>query len=233
MLIKSAILTQASGSVGGMTASRNRGGMYFRARAIPTDPKSALQLERRTSLAVAAAAWGALSEEQRDSWNLYGLNVTMKNALGDPIQLSGQQHWLRFQTAYLLTNTAVTLTAASPGFSLPDAPNITTAAATNDDQVTVTLGAASGTWASNTTSRLLVFVSRAVEATQTAPASHFRFAGSVAGAATPPASFAFDYTTIWGVSYTLGQRIWLRFRVITTNALSPVTNLGPVQVVTT
>ncbi|KKM06452.1 hypothetical protein LCGC14_1743870, partial [marine sediment metagenome] len=43
MLFKSGLITQGSGSIGGLTASHNRGGMYFRARTIPTNPATSFQ----------------------------------------------------------------------------------------------------------------------------------------------------------------------------------------------
>ena len=49
MKFTSQVYTQASGSVGGLTYSHNRSGMYTRARSTPTDPASTLQLERRSN----------------------------------------------------------------------------------------------------------------------------------------------------------------------------------------
>jgi len=43
MKFKSPILSQASGSIAGITFSHNRGGMYVRARAVPTNPGSPQQ----------------------------------------------------------------------------------------------------------------------------------------------------------------------------------------------
>ena len=96
MLFKSALLTQASGSVGGITASHNAGGMYLRARTIPTDPNSNAQVAVRTAMSFLAARWtDDLSTVQRNAWAAYAANVAMTNPLGDAINLSGQMHYLR------------------------------------------------------------------------------------------------------------------------------------------
>lgn len=99
MKIKSAIITQASGSVGGLTASRNRGGLYLRARAIPVNPSSAFQVAVRNALATLVNRWTTiLTTVQRDAWTLYANNVPVMNNLGDFINLTGQQHYIRSNT---------------------------------------------------------------------------------------------------------------------------------------
>lgn len=96
MLFKSEIVTQASGSVGGVTYSRNSAGMYRRARAIPTNPNSAAQQTVRNTFTSLAQAWNnVLTEAQRDSWRNYAANSPITGRLGDPLALSGQQMYIR------------------------------------------------------------------------------------------------------------------------------------------
>lgn len=96
MLFKSALLTQASGSIGGITASRNRGGMYFRSRTVPTDPQTEFQTTIRVALGSLVNRWNAqLTQQQRDDWNLYATMVTLLGPLGDPVQVSGINHFVR------------------------------------------------------------------------------------------------------------------------------------------
>ena len=99
MLFKGSFVTSASGSLGGITASSNRGGQYLRARLIPTDPISELQATRRAVFGEASAVWlQNLSESQRDAWDLYAENSPVTNSLGDPILLSGHQMFIRTET---------------------------------------------------------------------------------------------------------------------------------------
>lgn len=96
MLFRGTIVGAASGKMGSMVASHNKGGQYLRARVTPSGAvASPAQATVRNSLAALAAAWGTeLSAEQRSAWEDYALNVPGSNALGDSIQLSGQNWYI-------------------------------------------------------------------------------------------------------------------------------------------
>lgn len=99
MKFKSQLLQQASGSVGGLVYSHNRGGMYTRQRSIPVNPNSIRQQEVRAALTALVQAWDTiLTQTQRDGWDLYGDNTPVLNTLGDPIILTGQQQYIRSNT---------------------------------------------------------------------------------------------------------------------------------------
>lgn len=89
-LFKSQIVTQASGSVGGVTMSRAKGGMYLRARSMPVNPNSPYQAAVRAAQGLLAQRWQTtLTDVQRSGWEIYAANVSRKNRLGDVIHLSG------------------------------------------------------------------------------------------------------------------------------------------------
>lgn len=95
MKFKSEIVTQASGSIGGTTYAHNRGGMYRRARSIPTNPNSTRQQAVRSYLASAVAAWGGtLTAANRESWEAWAANTPTTNSLGDALILTGQQAYI-------------------------------------------------------------------------------------------------------------------------------------------
>lgn len=101
MLFKSPIFSQASGSIGGTTFSRNRGGMYTRNRAIPTNPNTPNQAAVRGYLGTAANAWTSLlSDAQREAWRSYGDETPVINRLGDETRLTGQQQFVRSFVAF-------------------------------------------------------------------------------------------------------------------------------------
>ena len=92
MKIKSAIITQASGSVGGFTAAHNQGGLYLRARSIPVNPQTPAQNLVRSFFGGLATRWRqTLTEQQREFWTIYGTTVEYTNPLGDLIRLSGHR----------------------------------------------------------------------------------------------------------------------------------------------
>lgn len=112
MLFKSPIFSQASGSIGGTTFSRNRGGMYTRNRAIPTNPNTANQQAVRGYLGTAANAWTSiLNEGQREGWRTYGNETPVINRLGDETRLTGQQQFVRSFVAFSRAGETPVLTA--------------------------------------------------------------------------------------------------------------------------
>lgn len=66
----SSLVDTLRGSMGGRTASTSRGGVgYFRARVIPRNPRSLLQLASRAAVASAAVLWRTiLTEDQQELW---------------------------------------------------------------------------------------------------------------------------------------------------------------------
>lgn len=89
-------VVQMSGSIAGTTFARNRYGNYARARTKPVNPNTDLQQVVRSSMALLTTRWSdTLTAPQRTAWNLYGSNVTMTNKLGESMNLSGFNHYVR------------------------------------------------------------------------------------------------------------------------------------------
>lgn len=89
-------IIQQSGSIAGNTFARNRYGNYVRARTKPVNPKGPLQVYARTIISLLAEYWYEdLTATQRESWNTYAKAITMKNKLGEAIELSGFNHFVR------------------------------------------------------------------------------------------------------------------------------------------
>lgn len=85
-----------AGSIAGTTFARNRYGSYARARTKPVNPNTARQQAVRAALAELTARWAqTLTAAQRAAWDLYGANVVMTNRLGESMNLSGFNHYLR------------------------------------------------------------------------------------------------------------------------------------------
>jgi hypothetical protein len=98
MKVKSALLTQMSGSIGGMTGSHNRGGMYLRARSIPTNPNTTRQQDARAAFTGAVNRWTeVLTSGQRAAWTAYAAQTPTLDSLGDQLILTGQQMYIRSQ----------------------------------------------------------------------------------------------------------------------------------------
>jgi len=88
-----------SGSIAGTTFARNRYGSYARARTKPVNPNTASQVAIRAAMAFLTNYWSQnLTAGQRTAWNLYGSNVVMTNKLGESMNLSGFNHFIRSNT---------------------------------------------------------------------------------------------------------------------------------------
>ncbi len=89
-------ITEMRGSIAGNVFSRNRSGAYARARTKPVNPNTDRQVVVRACMAFLTDRWAAtLTAGQRAAWNLYASNVVMSNKLGESINLSGFNHYLR------------------------------------------------------------------------------------------------------------------------------------------
>lgn len=135
MKVVGALLGTMSGSMGGLTASRNRGGQYFRQRVVPTNPASTRQNAVRAYLASAVAAWtNTLTAAQRTAWATYAANTPRTDSLGNEIVLTGQQAYIgayvpRMQAGAAVPTAAPTVfnrgePVASITTSLGGAPNL-------------------------------------------------------------------------------------------------------------
>lgn len=119
-----------SGSVAGVTSSRNRFGQYRRTRAIPTNPGTSFQATVRARMQTVADAWKALTATQRQGWADLGLQFARNDALGQSYDLTGFGAYVSLNLSRLAAGDAV-LTDA-PVFNLPAAmttltPTITSA----------------------------------------------------------------------------------------------------------
>lgn len=85
-----AIAANARGSLGGVTASRNRGGAYLRNRTTPTNPVSARRTAVRQAFGDLAQAWSqTLDQSQREAWNVYAAGTPALNKVGESFFPSG------------------------------------------------------------------------------------------------------------------------------------------------
>jgi hypothetical protein len=222
MLIKSGLLTQMSGSMGGMTGSHNSAGMYLRGRGLVTNPNTEYQQYARNALATLVTAWGqTLTQTQRDAWNTYAANTPTTGKLGDPLLLSGQQMYIRCNAPRL--NAGEPRVDDGPttfGMANLTSPSISAAASGSVVAVSFDNG---DDWATVDDGALLVQLSRQMAPTINFFKGPFRYAGEVQGdTMTPPTSPA-NVGSPFGDVFTAGNKVVAR--IVASNAdgrLSPV-----------
>lgn len=209
MKFKSEIVTQASGSVGGVTYSRNRGGLYRRARAIPTNPDTTNQQQVRNAFTALIGTWNNLSQAQRDAWDLYGQNTPKTDVLGSEIQLSGQNEFVAANTpriqAQLRVATAVEVPFVASGptiFNRGDFtnPTFTMSVATGLDVAFTN----TDDWANEDEAALLIYQGRPVNAGRTFFKGPYRMVGIVLGNSTtaPTSPVNISAATLASLGYT-------------------------------
>lgn len=189
---KSQILTQASGSVGGLTFGHNRGGLYMRARSIPVNPNTTRQAAVRAGLTQAVNNWNSvLTPAERAEWTTYAANTPVTSKLGDALTLSGQQMYIRTATVGAQLTTVGGFiypipTAAPAVFNLGDftTPTVPTADVVTGVSANVEMADA---WAQETDSYMLLFQGRPMNASRNYFRGPWRLIGWVVGdSITPP-----------------------------------------------
>jgi hypothetical protein len=185
---KSQIFTQASGSVGGLTFSRNRGGLYTRSRTIPVNPSTAQQITLRGIFTQLTNFWSSvLTDAQRVAWATYATNVPLTDRLGDPIIVSGFNMYIRsnvprVQAGLLRSDNAPTT------FNLGQFTNVF-ANTVELGQVLQIAFTNTDDWANEGQSALLVYSGRPLSPTINFFKGPYRFVTAIEGdAVTPPTS---------------------------------------------
>jgi len=132
MLIRTGMGTQLSGSVGGVVASRNAGGMYLRNRTVPVNPNSAAQSDVRTEFSNAAIGWAGLTAGQRTGWEGYAAGTPVVNRLGETITLSGFNWYVAYNSFLVRSGGSVANDApGTPGLEPFVTNPVTTLSAAN------------------------------------------------------------------------------------------------------
>jgi hypothetical protein len=208
MKFTSQVYSAVSGSIGGITYAHNTGGMYARARAIPTDPASSFQQVLRNAIGALTTRWlTTVTAAQRAAWDTFAQNVPILDALGQPRLISALAWYIKCNSLRLQAGVAV-VDAAPTVFELGTltlpVPTITAAGTTASVAFTNT-----DSWANEAGGYLLVYASRAQNATINFFKGPYRFAGKVTGAASPPASPS--VVTLPFVSGPTGSRQFFKF----------------------
>lgn len=153
------ITSAASGKLGGIVASHNRGGSYFRHHVIPVQPRTPAQRLVRNALASFSAAFKSLTASQIAGWNALGSTVTLKSKLGTTYNPTGQQLFVSCNKH--LAEIGIT-TQLSVAPTVPSIPGITTFTSTP-----ATLGGTITTWGLAVTPNLEANFALQIRATAT------------------------------------------------------------------
>lgn len=205
-------VVDARGSQAGNTYSRNRFGAYIRARVKGVDPKSSRQGTARIRMMTLAEQWreSPMTSDKRGAWETYAASVSWLNKLGEAVNLTGYNHYMR-------SNAAI---AAAGGDRVDDGP--TDIGLPGGDETVVVTGEGTGStisvafddeldWCAEDGGYLLVEMGMPQNQTRNFFGGPWRVAGSIAGAVVPVTSPQ-TVNTAWTLTY--GQKIWVRCKII-------------------
>lgn len=200
-----------SGSVAGVTSSRNRFGQYRRSRSIPVNPQSSWQGTVRARLASSSTSWRDLTAAQRAGWATLGSQIVRTDPLGQAYTLTGIQAYTLVNNNRLSAGDAV----------LTDAPALGTPDAILTATITLTAIAFSIAWTPTplgATEKLVVYASPQRSAGRIYENDVRLMKYSAAAGASPLAILA-EYTARCGVP-VVGNRIFLELRRYSAGFLS-------------
>lgn len=213
MKFKSPIISQASGSLAGATFAHNKGGLYMRARSIPTNPNTPQQQQIRSLVASLTAAWlNELDATQREGWEIYAANVPLLDRLGEPRNVTGLNHYVRSNVPRLQSGgTLLRIDDAPTVYNLgeytPPVPGSVTVAT---DVLSLAF-TATDAWATEDLAAMLVYCSRPQSTSINYFKGPYRYAGVILGdtpAPTSPASITVPFNV------EAGQRVFVRAQVV-------------------
>lgn len=126
---KSALVTVARGSLGGITFTANQyQSLIMRERVIPVDPRTNYQIDMRSAMSNSVAKWKQITETQRQGWEDYASTLTISKPTGDHtptgreafLQVVNARNWLASQVGGIVDSWEPPVNA---GFAILD--NIT------------------------------------------------------------------------------------------------------------
>lgn len=85
-----ALVVAGSGKIGGHVASKNRGGAFLRTKVTPSNPQSVRQMTVRGIFGSISAAWSALTNNQRASFDGFVSAYSSTDIFGDIRNPSGK-----------------------------------------------------------------------------------------------------------------------------------------------
>lgn len=200
---------QRSGSIGGTVWSHNSSGAYIRNRTVPVNPNTDRQNAVRVAVRNLAIFWGTeLTQALRDGWNQYAAAVTWLNALGQSINLTGLNHFIRCNTQKLVSGIA-RIDQAPAIQDIGDAEDQLAATASEATQDLTIDGNAAGPWLVEALGWQYYYMGLPQNASIKFFGGPYRFVTAVPGAGPPP--FPIVIAAPW--VFQEGQRIWLRSRI--------------------
>jgi hypothetical protein len=178
--------------------------MYVRARSVPVNPGTALQVAVRNQLASLTNRWTAtLTAIQRTAWDTYAKNVPLTGTLGDARPINALAMYIRCNVPRLQAGLAA-VDSGPATFTLGSLTTPTVGALVAGQTIQVTF-ANTDAWAGAVGGALLIYTSRPQSVGINFFKGPYRYAGRINGAVVPPTSPA---TVPSPFAINLGQKVF-------------------------
>jgi len=218
-----AVVTEASGSLDGVTYSRNTFGAYVRARGVPVNPNTGAQANARSRLSSLSQQWRGLTQSQRNQWSVTAASVSLVNPLGETYNPTGQQLYVGQNINLLLTGGSTVSTPNSPD-AAPELVDFEVGSIAPGPPGNLNLE-----WTSLVgTGTFLVYATPPISAgINYFKSSLFRLIGDFDQTATSPTDFITEYRTVFSLgSGDSGSKIAVKIRPISANGYAGAELIG-------
>lgn len=207
------LISDIRGSVGGTVFSRNKSGAIARQRTTPINPKTILQTAIRAIIALVSQAWRTgTTTAQKAAWAVFAANVPAKNKLGETINLSGFNQYVKSNTAAL--NAGLPAIPAAPVvFTLPGEDHLFAGSAdAGTGKLSITFDDTRD-WVDEDDAAMLIYMGLPQDDSITFFDGPYRYAGailgdSVAAPTTPDATIDVPF------EIADGQKVWIRGKIL-------------------
>jgi len=206
-------VAEIRGSSGGTTFSRNRFGQYTRQRSKPVNPNSPSQVTARDRFNTLATRWrDVLTAAQRAGWDAYAAGTNWVNALGQIVNLTGLNHYVRSNLGRLVVAAAPT-DVAPVVMGIPDQEADWTHTA---DATTQQVELAYTFDVSTDDQDYLFYQGVPVDASRNFFAGPWRYLGAVEGDSTSPPTSPATFDSVYSIGE--GQKCFVYCRRIDADA---------------
>ena len=199
-----------SGSVAGVTSSRNRFGQYRRTRAIPVNPKTPAQSNARMVMTQLARSWQTLSDESKNGWNTFAHNHPRTDALGQTQVITGFMQYVSSNASLTAAGRPIIV---EPGLTSQASQSAAISAVASAAGFTLSVSFQVPTSGYS----LLIFASPQRSPGTAYESQYVRLAVAISTSTTPLA-VGVPYVTRFG-QLVAGRRIFFQARVIDPNGL--------------
>jgi hypothetical protein len=182
---------------------------------MPTNPNSTRQQIMRMYMDSAVTYWTeTLTEAERESWRVYASNVPLINKLGQAINVSGQNMFVRSGVPWLLAGKALSAIATAPTmYDTGDPGTLSLVAASEATQIAAIGIGGTPAWAGDADGHLICQAGLPQSPAINFYKGPFRFTAAVPGDATPITTAGVDFSDATPpIAFVQGQRVFVRVR---------------------